>query len=278
MQHNIDPGLWPIIVFVALTGYAAFVSVLLYSPIFRFLAASLLPLLAVYALHVRAENASLRLGSATGGPPPTPATAAAPPAAAPEDADAATTPRRPSSTTGVGTSEAPTASARVSPKRRPEAISPGLFSALEARARYGDYRRDAVLGRGQLGVVVLLRSEGGDEVVSKQVRLDTLRGADLAQLENEVRLLSSMRHPHIVQYLTTFQDADALHILMEYARGGTLEQQIEQRARAATASRRRSSASGCASWSPRLSTCTGCAYCTATSVRRAIRRNSAQLF
>ena len=87
-----------------------------------------------------------------------------------------------------------------------------------------------MLGRGQLGVVVLLRSEGGDEVVSKQVRLDTLRGADLAQLENEVRLLSSMRHPHIVQYLTTFQDADALHILMEYARGGTLEQQIEQRA------------------------------------------------
>ena len=65
MQHNIDPGLWPIIVFVALTGYAAFVSVLLYSPIFRFLAASLLPLLAAYALHVRAENASLRLGSAT---------------------------------------------------------------------------------------------------------------------------------------------------------------------------------------------------------------------
>ena len=83
MRNNIDPGLWPIIVFVALTGYAAFVSCIIYSPIFRFLTASLLPLLAVYALHVRAENASLRLGSATAGPPPTPATAAAPPPAAP---------------------------------------------------------------------------------------------------------------------------------------------------------------------------------------------------
>ena len=68
MRNNIDPGLWPIIVFVALTGYAAFVSVVIYSPIFRFLTASLLPLLAVYALHVRAENASPRLSSATAGP------------------------------------------------------------------------------------------------------------------------------------------------------------------------------------------------------------------
>ena len=81
MPSTIDPGLWPIIVFVALTGYAAFVSCIIYSPIFRFLTASLLPLLAVYALHVRApvqhrralaapralRRAAARAGGAGGG-------------------------------------------------------------------------------------------------------------------------------------------------------------------------------------------------------------------
>ena len=43
----------------------------------------------------------------------------------------------------------------------------------------------------------------------------------------EVHVLSTLVHPNILQYEDSFLDSGALHIVMEYAAGGTLEHVIE---------------------------------------------------
>ena len=70
------------------------------------------------------------------------------------------------------------------------------------RTEYRGYERVRVLGRGQYSVAVLLRSpQTGQHVVSKQVPIEGISASDLALLENEVHLLRSLSHPHIVSYL-----------------------------------------------------------------------------
>jgi len=48
-------------------------------------------------------------------------------------------------------------------------------------------------------------------------------------VENEVRILSSLSHPHIITYLCSFQAEGNLNIVMEFASRGNVEEAIKQR-------------------------------------------------
>lgn len=49
------------------------------------------------------------------------------------------------------------------------------------------------------------------------------------EARNEVTVISALRHPHIIEYIESFEDGGVLHIVMEYAAGGDLQTLIKQR-------------------------------------------------
>ena len=76
----------------------------------------------------------------------------------------------------------------------------------DAKRTYGKYEKVKTLGKGSFGTAVLLRHRRtGHLVVSKQVRVQEMPRAELGKVENEVRILSSLSHPHIIMYHCSFQ-------------------------------------------------------------------------
>ena len=76
----------------------------------------------------------------------------------------------------------------------------------DAERTYGKYEKVKTLGKGSFGTAVLLRHRRtGHLVVSKQVRVQEMPRAELGKVENEVRILSSLSHPHIIMYHCSFQ-------------------------------------------------------------------------
>ena len=108
-----------------------------------------------------------------------------------------------------------------------------MFDALSALNHYKQYMEVRHLGGGLQGRAVLLRSpDGTDSVVSKQTTVVGIGANELARIEREVRILSSLNHPHIIAYRCCFQRDELLCIMTEYAGGGTLRREIRQRAAA----------------------------------------------
>ena len=100
-----------------------------------------------------------------------------------------------------------------------------FFEAVEAYSTYQSYTAVKEVGRGTTGRAVLLQSERtGDRVVGKVMLLEELRNpGDLTNVEQEVHMLTAIRHKHVIEYIATFQVPDpGICVLMEYAAGGDL--------------------------------------------------------
>ena len=105
-----------------------------------------------------------------------------------------------------------------------------------------DYRRGNRLGSGGYGVVFecinmnpTVRKEGiklnrGALFAEKVVELACDRGS-INELRNEVEVLSSLQHPHIVRYYGSYisgKERCRLHLFMEYVPGGSLHDIVVQ--------------------------------------------------
>lgn len=102
------------------------------------------------------------------------------------------------------------------------------------------YERLQVLGRGSFGqaFVVRERPRRSSEIrpearrplrVVKEVYLRDMPQPALKEAENEVEVLQSLSHVHIVAYHGKFIEDDSLFIVMEYADGGDLYSAIQRR-------------------------------------------------
>lgn len=92
------------------------------------------------------------------------------------------------------------------------------------------WRESRCLGRGSFGTVyVCLNVDTNVQLVVKKIyftRTSRSRSMMVASLENEVNLLSSLHHPHIVQYHGCVRLNDCFCIFMEFMTGGTLKEQV----------------------------------------------------
>jgi NIMA (never in mitosis gene a)-related kinase len=89
------------------------------------------------------------------------------------------------------------------------------------------YDELATLGRGGSGRAILARRKSDNhQVVVKEVRLTRLSSKDREAAMREVSVLSSLKHPYIVEYFESFQDRGCLYIVMGYAEGGDLASRI----------------------------------------------------
>lgn len=109
-------------------------------------------------------------------------------------------------------------------------------SAEEASFRT-TFRRLKKVGQGAYGCVYLVQHLGDNKKqILKEIpltRLQGKQGSDPAQAAlNEVRVLSRLQHPNITRFNGAWRTPEALHILMEYADGGTLADAIRTRAEA----------------------------------------------
>ena len=63
--------------------------------------------------------------------------------------------------------------------------------------------------------------------VLKEVNTEGMNIKEMAAIENEVLVLRSIRHEHVVRYLDAFHQGALLHIVLEYAEGGSLRAAID---------------------------------------------------
>mmetsp|Transcript_112887 Transcript_112887/g.319334 ORF Transcript_112887/g.319334 Transcript_112887/m.319334 type:complete len:428 (+) Transcript_112887:246-1529(+) len=82
------------------------------------------------------------------------------------------------------------------------------------------------IGQGSYGKAVLVHDSEGKSYVMKIIemtRMDTKQRKDTI---NEVKVLSSLKHPYIISYRESYIENRSLVIIMDYAEGGDLHQRI----------------------------------------------------
>eukprot|EP01064_Diplonema_japonicum_P032832 TRINITY_DN6293_c4_g1_i1.p1 TRINITY_DN6293_c4_g1~~TRINITY_DN6293_c4_g1_i1.p1 ORF type:complete len:247 (+),score=61.58 TRINITY_DN6293_c4_g1_i1:90-743(+) len=87
------------------------------------------------------------------------------------------------------------------------------------------YTRIKHIGKGNMGACFLMRNnDDGKHYVMKQIDLANLSKRERRQALNEARVLSSLKHPNIINYVDSFlaRRTDHLCIVMEYADAGDI--------------------------------------------------------
>eukprot|EP01006_Ploeotia_vitrea_P007341 TRINITY_DN16755_c0_g1_i1.p1 TRINITY_DN16755_c0_g1~~TRINITY_DN16755_c0_g1_i1.p1 ORF type:complete len:604 (+),score=30.10 TRINITY_DN16755_c0_g1_i1:85-1896(+) len=92
------------------------------------------------------------------------------------------------------------------------------------------YTKIRNLGKGNMGVVQLVKSEADKKVyVMKLIYLSKMGKKERTASLNEAKVLSSLRHPNVINYVDSFLDRKTEHlcIVMEHAEGGDLSAKIK---------------------------------------------------
>ena len=90
------------------------------------------------------------------------------------------------------------------------------------------YSRERELGRGAMGTVFLAtRKSDGVQFAIKCSEFDSISAAEQKVSLREVMLLASLKHLHIIEYHDAFLEQGGLHIVMEQALGGSLEEELK---------------------------------------------------
>lgn len=96
------------------------------------------------------------------------------------------------------------------------------------------YEEKLCIGRGNYGSAYLAHKVGSEheQFVVKKISIELLSEGEKELAHGEVDCLSTLVHPHIVEYHESFLQNDTLHIIMSYCEGGDLSKRIKARAKA----------------------------------------------
>ena len=94
-------------------------------------------------------------------------------------------------------------------------------------SKYGKYKIIRTLGTGSFGVVYHVKSPDNQDLVIKSINLENLSSKKQQRSLKEVSVLEGQSHPHLISYLSSCIHEKKLLILMEYAKGGDLENLIK---------------------------------------------------
>lgn len=91
------------------------------------------------------------------------------------------------------------------------------------------YEALATIGQGAFGVAVLSRRrEDGLALVIKKVNVRNMSSKEKSDALQEVSILSKLQHKNIIAYHEAFFDEGCLHIVLDYADSGTLEDKVKE--------------------------------------------------
>lgn len=98
-----------------------------------------------------------------------------------------------------------------------------------------NYKKIRIVGRGAFGTAYLAkRLSDGKEVILKQIPMEQMSVVDRQAALNEIKVLSMLQHPNVIEYFENFLQDKAMMIVMEYAAGGTLFEFIQAKVRSKT--------------------------------------------
>jgi len=101
------------------------------------------------------------------------------------------------------------------------------FSPRSAGRNLGhNYQGVCSIGRGSFGLATLAKDGQGKLYVIKTIDLQEHDEKHQLDAVNEVKVLSSLKHPYIVRYHESFVENSTLSIVMDYAEGGDLARRI----------------------------------------------------
>lgn len=90
----------------------------------------------------------------------------------------------------------------------------------------GGYTKIKEIGSGSFGKAILVKDADGRPFVLKAIDISRMDSKERRDAVNEVRVLSSLKHPYVVSYRESFLDGRTLCIVMGYAEGGDLFNRI----------------------------------------------------
>lgn len=94
---------------------------------------------------------------------------------------------------------------------------------------YGDYEIIKPIGKGKFAVVYRARRRSdGETVALKRISVDMIDQKARDKCLKEVRLLQSLDHPNIIQYMDSFISDNDLVIVFEWAAAGDLKRQLRK--------------------------------------------------
>lgn len=93
-------------------------------------------------------------------------------------------------------------------------------------AALGGYTRVREIGSGSYGRAILVKDNEGAQFVLKAIDISRMDSKERREAVNEVRVLSSLKHPYVVSYRESFLDGRTLCIVMDYAEAGDLFNRI----------------------------------------------------
>lgn len=88
------------------------------------------------------------------------------------------------------------------------------------------YAKIKDIGQGSYGKAVLVQDREAKLFVMKIIDMSRMDSKQRKDAVNEVKVLSSLKHPYIVSYRESFQEHRHLAIVMDYADGGDLHERI----------------------------------------------------
>jgi len=86
----------------------------------------------------------------------------------------------------------------------------------------GRYQRLEVAGKGSFGCCYLVENEKGEKCVLKEIDISRMPEKRRSEAVNEVKVLSRLRHPFIINYRESYVDNGLLCIVTDYAEKGDL--------------------------------------------------------
>lgn len=93
------------------------------------------------------------------------------------------------------------------------------------------YDIEVCIGRGNFGTAhIALDKAKNEKVVIKQIPIELMSDSEKKMAHSEVDLLSSLKHPHIVEYKESFLENEVLSIVMSYCHNGDLAKTIKEKA------------------------------------------------
>eukprot|EP00929_Paragymnodinium_shiwhaense_P049956 TRINITY_DN25188_c0_g1_i1.p1 TRINITY_DN25188_c0_g1~~TRINITY_DN25188_c0_g1_i1.p1 ORF type:complete len:881 (-),score=234.33 TRINITY_DN25188_c0_g1_i1:47-2689(-) len=94
------------------------------------------------------------------------------------------------------------------------------------------YRQLRIVGKGSFGCCWLVQSSEGTQCILKQIDVSRMQPKQRQEAENEVKVLSTLRHPFIISFRESFVEDGQLCIITDYAERGDLFQAIRKQRQA----------------------------------------------
>lgn len=92
-----------------------------------------------------------------------------------------------------------------------------------------DFIIQKVIGEGAYGRAILCKTKSDNQlVVVKEIALSNMSKKEQLEAWKETRVLGLLDHPNIISYRGCFMEKNCLHIVMDYADGGDLFEEIQK--------------------------------------------------